>query len=199
MKKRITLLVVLITIVTKSFGQVTFSASPGTSLNSASFGYKINDKIIPHIGIQYLYGSFSLKTDKNTSDKVSAHVFMPTIGVKYFALQKNKIKGYLDLDITKPFIGGKISGTDSSDANQDYKKVLDNIHMWGGQVGFGVEYFFDKNFSIGGEYGFRYFHLKYKDDNNSNSNNESDDDESVSNYGFIISPTYSKISLNYYF
>ena len=35
--------------------------------------------------------------------------------------------------------------------------------MWGGEFGFGIEYFFDENFSLGGEFGLRYIHLMYEE------------------------------------
>lgn len=185
-------MIVLLVFAINGYCQFSFTASPGINLNSAYFGYKINDKLVPHIGIQYVLASGSFNYSDNTpTDKVSASLLIPTIGIKYFALKTNKIRGYFNLDITKPVINGKITGSDSSDANQEYQDALDNISIWGTQFGFGVEYFFDNNFSIGGEYGIRYFHLKY--------NNADQLDSNISNVGFALSPTYSRISLNYYF
>lgn len=71
------------------------------------------------------------------------------------------------------------------------------------KFGFGVEYFFDENFSLGGEFGLRYFNFRYNDSNereiyNPNTGNYMDT-EIKNDYSFNMSPTFSKISLNYYF
>lgn len=34
--------------------QIAFGVSPGLGLNSAYLGYKINDKLVPYFGLQFL-------------------------------------------------------------------------------------------------------------------------------------------------
>ena len=53
-------LFVLLSLVLKSNGQFSFGVAPGIGLNSAYFGYKLNDKIVPYIGFQYLHAKFKL-------------------------------------------------------------------------------------------------------------------------------------------
>ena len=56
--------------------------------------------------------------------------------------------------------------------------------MWGGELGFGMEYFFDENFSLGGEFGLRYLHLRYKDSYNDeiyNPNTGQDENVEIKN------------------
>lgn len=207
-------LVLLIAFNETSYGQFSFSASPGLNLNSASFGYRINNKIVPYIGFQYLKASFEI-TESGThydydinaaagytdSEEVKGSIFIPNLGVKFFFLQKEKLQAYLNAGFSKPIINGKVlfDGEEQEEVNE----ILDNISLWGAQLAFGTEYFFDDNFSIGGEFGFSY--MKF------NFSNTYDDDYWNPDLGvyvdtqvdigtkFNILPTYSKISLNFYF
>jgi hypothetical protein len=87
--------------------------------------------------------------------------------------------------------------------DQNFKETVKNISLWGAEVSFGVEYFLDENFSLGGEFGLRYFNLKYEETNDRQIfNPNSGDTQTVQvedSFKFNMSPTYSKISLNYYF
>jgi len=211
------LLLVLFTVlvlINKSYGQFSFGVSPGIGLNSAYFGYKINNKIVPYIGFQYLNAKFKFeesgeKYDWDLNQVVSyseknifsGSLYIPNIGVKYFIKQHNKIKAYLSLNISKPLLSGNLKYDGEED--EDFKESIKNISMWGGEFGFGVEYFFDENFSIGGEFGLRYLHLKYNDTYESDLYNPNtgnyQDTEIKNDYRFNMSPTFSRISLNYYF
>jgi len=211
------LLLVLFTalvLINKSYGQFSFGVSPGIGLNSAYFGYKINNKIVPYIGFQYLNAKFKFeesgeKYDWDLNQVVSyseknifsGSLYIPNIGVKYFIKQHNKIKAYLSLNISKPLLSGNLKYDGEED--EDFKESIKNISMWGGEFGFGVEYFFDENFSIGGEFGLRYLHLKYNDTYESDLYNPNtgnyQDTEIKNDYRFNMSPTFSRISLNYYF
>jgi len=198
----------------QSYAQFSFGVSPGLGLNTAYFGYKINDKILPYAGFQYLnanikYEESGERYDPATNeivsytetDKLTGSLYIPTLGVKYFIKQQDKIQAYLTLGVTKPILSGKTEydGDEDSQFNED----LQNIDLWGGEFGFGVEYFFDPSFSLGGEFGIRYLRLRYKDSNETFVFDPSTGDTRASkfqeDYGINISPTYSKISLNYYF
>ena len=212
--KLLVVLFAIFVLTIKSYGQFSFGVSPGIGLNSAYFGYKINSKIVPYIGFQYLNAKFKYEESGEEYDwdlnqvisysemnEFSGSLYIPNIGVKYFIKQHNKIQAYLSLSLSKPLLSGKLKydGEEDSDFKDDIKK----ISMWGGEFGFGVEYFFDENFSIGGEFGLRYLHLKYKDSNereiyDPNTGNYRDT-EIKNDYRFNMSPTFSKISLNYYF
>ena len=216
MKTKILLLVLFtaLVLINKSYGQFSFGVSPGIGLNSAYFGYKINNKIVPYIGFQYLNAKFKYeesgeKYDWDLNQVVSyseknvfsGSLYIPNIGVKYFIKQQNKIKAYLSLNISKPLLSGNLKYDGEED--EDFKESIKNISMWGGEFGFGVEYFFDENFSIGGEFGLRYLHLKYNDTYESDLYNPNtgnyQDTEIENDYRFNMSPTFSRISLNYYF
>lgn len=206
----------LILVVTtfKSYGQFTFGVSPGIGLNSTYFGYKVNNRLVPYIGFQYLNAKFNYEQsgeeydyDVNQvvsySDKeeISGSVFIPTLGVKYFIKGQNKLRAYLNLNIAKPIISGKMKTNGEED--EDFRDQIKNVNLWGGEFGFGMEYFFDDNFSLGGEFGLRYIHVKYKDSYDSDFYNPDLGDYQATtidtDLNLSSNPTYSKISLNFYF
>jgi len=82
-------------------------------------------------------------------------------------------------------------------------ETLKDINLFAGELGFGVEYFFDDNFSIGGEFGIRYLGGKYDDsytDTFYNPDTNSDQETEIEEtYKVSTNPTFTKISLNFYF
>lgn len=215
MKTKLSLLLVTFTVLSIStYGQFSFGVSPGLNLNSAYFGYAIKDKIVPYIGFQFLNGKYNTEEtgerfdyDQNKvvtySDKteLSGYILLPNLGVKYFFLQKNKIKTYLSLCISKPFISGKLKHDETDD--EEFNRNINNIKMWGGELGFGMEYFFDENFSLGGEFGFRHLNINLHDSYTTEFYNPNSDEfqetQINNNLKLNINPTFSKISLNFYF
>jgi hypothetical protein len=212
MKKNLILIAALAMLVTApAFSQFTFTAAPGLNLNSASFGYKFG-KVVPFIGIQYMGANVNITltgTEWGTSApeeftdeiKVKGSIFMPTIGVKYFAVEKNKVKGYVIGSFSKPMLNAKM--TINGEENDNITDALDKISLWGATAGVGAEYFFDDNFSVGGEFGIQIIAGKYLDeyvDTYWNPNTSSYVDADFSDEVKVnLMPTYSKISLNFYF
>jgi len=198
----------------KSYGQFSFGVSPGIGLSGAHLGYKLNKKLIPYIGFQYLNAKFDYAETGEEFDndlmqvvtysnknEFSGSLFMPTIGIKYFMKQKNKLQPFWTLSLTKPFVSGKLK-TDGTE-DPDFNATVKNIRMWGCEIGYGIEYFVDENFSIGGEFGFKYMHLKYNGTNQSdfwNPNTKSYQNTDIKNsFNLSTNPTFSRITLNYYF
>jgi hypothetical protein len=217
MKNRLLLFVVFAFIASPVFGQFYFSASPGLNLNGASFGYKVG-KIVPYVGFQMMNAKFTLETNEfdwttpgtldehNMKTEVKANLFIPTIGAKYFIIENNKLKAFVGLGLTKPIIKAKMDFTYDGDAvNEDFKEevedAVDNVKMFGGELGFGVEYFFDDNFSVGGEFGLRYLKTKYTQDTQGSewNGNDYEDVTNKTEVNLNLMPTYTKISLNFYF
>ena len=64
MKTKLLLLFAVIFMTNVSFGQFSFGVSPGINLNSAYFGYKINNKIVPYVGLQYLNAKYKYVNSK---------------------------------------------------------------------------------------------------------------------------------------
>ncbi len=214
MKTKISLcLLMAITISTNGFGQFSFGVSPGLNFNSAYFGYKVG-KVVPYVGFQYARAKMGVKDEsierdwytgkvfKETFDEdVSINLYVPHIGAKYFILERNKIQAYVNAVIAKPLIS-----VNESDTLENIKDEAKKLSLWGAELGFGMEYFFDDNFSIGGEFGIKYLFMKYQDFEDEYYEEYDENFNIVQNKATLeqkltlnFSPTYSKISFNYYF
>lgn len=212
--KLLFLLVAVAALTTESYGQISFGVSPGSGYNSAYFGYKIADRIVPFVGFQCIAAKFNIEQSGQEWDyelnkvvpysgkiEFSGSLLVPNIGVKCFMTETNKIKTYLSLSLSKPILSAKLEI--DGEQSEEFQEGIKNISMWGGEFGVGVEYFFDENFSVGGEFGLRYLNVKYhntmEDDYYNPITNEYVDSESTFDLRYTMNPTYSKISLNYYF
>ncbi|MBN1143597.1 MAG: hypothetical protein JXA72_04215 [Bacteroidales bacterium] len=218
MKKLVLLLTVCLLFGLKGYSQFAFGVAPGLSTNTAYFGFKAG-KVVPYIGFQYANVKFKMvqsgvewtgteQEDYENEIKVSGNMYVPNLGVKFFAIEHNKLKAYFNLSIAKPIIRAKVTedGDDVEDFyhNGEYgniNEILKDVKLLGGEFGFGVEYFFDDNFSLGGEFGLRYFGGSYSDKWEEDVYNGSDYDEEdfESKIRIGLMPTYSKITLNFYF
>ncbi|MEA2042365.1 MAG: hypothetical protein U9N85_07415 [Bacteroidota bacterium] len=219
MKTKLILIATLMFLASQSFGQFSFGVSPGPDLNGAYFGYKVNNKLLPFVSLGYFNANFSTErtgerfdwdtnSPKSYSDlyEVKGTVLIPQIGAKYFINDNNKLQSYLLLSLSKPIFSGKVELGDETwdqDTEEDIEDAVKAIKIWGGEFGFGVEYFFDKNFSLGGEFGIRHYNLKYSDSYETTYYNpntaQNVNTEIETTLKFNMNPTYSKITLNYYF
>ena len=214
MKKSLLAVTLLISLtVLPSQGQFTFNVSPGLNLNSANLGYKL-DKVVPFIGFQYFSIGFNLTqtgTEWNSGIngpeafteemKVNGSLMIPTLGIKYFLKEKNKMKAYLIASLAKPIVSGKMEF--DGEPEEEFSDQIKKASLWGGEAGFGMEYFFDENFSIGGEFGIRCLTGKYFDEYtddyyNPNTGNYVDADF-TQEVKITMNPTYTRVSLNFYF
>ena len=217
MKNKLFMIVVLAVITSPVFGQFYFSASPGMSLNGASFGYKTG-KFVPYAGLQMLSAKFAVENNDFENPtlgvieehiiktEVKANIIIPTIGAKYFIVESNKLKAYLDLSLSKPFLSAKVELTDNGDPidpemTDQIEESVKDVKLFGGEFGFGVEYFFDDNFSVGGEFGLRYLNGKFSQ-SNEDTYYDGNTDVPVTyttDVNLNLMPTYTKVSLNFYF
>ena len=195
-----------------SFGQLTFNVSPGLNLNSAALGYQFN-KIEPYVGFQMFSGSFNWEqkgqefdingnlVDYTNTVDTRVQLFLPTIGVKYYAVDKESIKGYINANFTKVIATGK--HTIDGQVDDDVKEAFDGTSLWGGELGYGMEYFFDEHFSIGGEFGLRMLAGKNETTYNTTIFDPTSggyiDSKVTNTTKGSFSPTYTRIGLKFYF
>lgn len=167
-----------------------FTVKPGLNLNGACFGIKDKD-FEPYVGLQFANFRSNYKDDDSKS-LTKVHIFMPYIGSKFIISENESIKTFVNATLFKPFIFGK--ETVDGEENEDFQDELNEYKILGGELGFGSEYFFSDNFSIGGEFGFRFAHIK--DDYKDNSGYEPDN-----SYTDILdlNMSYVSLSLNFYF
>ena len=213
MKKVFLLIAVCLIFGLKGFSQFSFGVAPGLSTNSAWFGFKAG-KVVPYVGFQFANAKFTTEFTGEEYDfteldvvpfsnemKISGNLYLPNVGIKIFAVEKNKLKAYFNLSVAKPFLRAKMEedGEEIEDAND----LLKDIKIIAGEFGFGVEYFLDNNFSLGGEFGLRYMGGKYTSTYEDDVYNENtglyETVEFEDTFKGSVSPTYTKISLNFYF
>ena len=215
MKKSVIILVsaFLIFFADKANAQFTFTVNPGLNYNGANFGYKIG-KFLPYIGAQYYGGSSKYiyegtEWDNQTMSMQSfsdeyeykMNLILPTIGTRFYFLEKNDLRAFANVNITKPIVTAKY--IDNGAEDPDVTDFVKNISVWAGEAGFGAEYSFAPQFSISGEFGLRWIRFKYEDEFDSQVFNPMTGLDETHDFSFrstaFMSPTYSRISLNFYF
>ncbi|MBI3133779.1 MAG: hypothetical protein HYZ14_03805 [Bacteroidetes bacterium] len=215
MKKSILLCALISLLNAVSFSQLTLSVSPGINLNGATVGYKISDRFVPYAGFRYMRASMDYTYSGSEysaivpgqinqveyTDEAKVNFMLPTIGLKTFLVSRNKLKAYVSVSASKPMLTGKY--IEDGTVNQQVKEELRNMHFFAAECGFGMEYFFDANFSIGGEFGLRYMKFRYSAEHDETIydpfSGASTPATHEHDYNFALSPTYSKIALNFYF
>lgn len=202
MKKLIVIAVLALAIGFKGYSQFAFSVSPGIATNAANFGFKAG-KVVPYVGFQLINGGLKLEStdhyydgvdwvDDNSEMTVSANILMPSVGVKLFAIETGDLKAYFNLTASKPMIRGKMSSNGTED--EEFAETLEKVKMIGAELGFGVEYYFSSNFSIGGEYAIRYIGGNFSD-----KQEYGNDEYEEMKTSLRLAPTIAKLSLNFYF
>jgi hypothetical protein len=217
MKKIILFSVSTFMISCASFAQLTFSVSPGLQINGTNIGYKVQ-KFIPYLGFQMMNVGGEWKEDgfqnnfitgmiEPFSNTYSAKltVMMPSLGLRYYFVESNKLKAYGNVAFSKALLSGKLEdSTDpTNEMDREFQDALKNTKFYSLQFGVGTEYFFDEQFSIGGEFGLNMMSLKFSDSYETLIYDPIIDDyRDVTHVRSLKSgfrPTYSKISLNFYF
>ena len=228
--KKISIALIFASIVFASIAhtQLLFSVKPGLTGNSAQFGIKLGGLMAfggleyfrtatttEESGMRLVYHYSTIYPYTNTyqlepySDKYEASVnaYVPFVGAKVLlgGRESGKIGAYITGIIGKPFLSGKTvsNGIES----ESTKKFFDNLSAWMFLGGFGTEYFFSENFSIGGEFGLRVFLINYNEESNEpmsvyNSQTGTYQYYNTQNkYKFDLGMgiTYSTLVLNYYF
>ncbi len=163
-----------------------FSVKPGIMINATQIAKEFNEHLSMTGGLDIFKTSFDYEED-GSREGFTTLIVLPQIGVKYCFWSAN----------LKPYIQGTIARTFASVSMWDEyidPEYEDYIHdLFDGIIGvvlsFGTEYCLNKNFTIGGETGFRYFNIggRYNSDYT---------DFEVS---YRISATYTAITLNFYY
>jgi hypothetical protein len=199
--------------VSSLLAQVSFSVSPGLASGGSFIGYKFNN-FVPYIGLQYLGAGLTfeetgfeykypstVKTPYSYKDEVSANIYMPQIGVKYFFNDTEDIRLYLNACFNYAFISANAKNEGIED--KSVKNTVDNLNVLGVDFGVGAEYFFSKKFSIGGEFDLRMLFAgsKYSDQTTIYNPNTQTNEDNTINYdiNMNLGVTSSKLTLNYYF
>jgi hypothetical protein len=148
----------------------TFSVSPGQLLETAQFGFGFGS-LQPYIGLDVVRGSVKIEGTSSGDDieeSGSAMIVAPHIGTRWY-LGTQSVRPYFVGDFVKSFgffdMKYEINGTDELGDSMDEVKdaVKSALGFWGLGAGFGCEYSFADNFSVGGEYRFTWLHTSTGD------------------------------------
>jgi hypothetical protein len=137
------------------------SLKPGMYLTAAHFGY-YSAKTFFGIGLEVasisVKSTYTYGTSTNTAN-VGATILLPELAGKIFlsdALSEDTgIRPYIWLSAF--YTIGMASMTSNGQHNDEAEKSMEDLLSGniGGLIGFGSEYFFSPQFSIGGEFGLR--------------------------------------------
>lgn len=212
MKKTLVLLAIAtVSLCAEVKAQFNFGVSPGLNLSTAHVGYRFGN-FEPTVSFAFLRGSVKYTIEGqeyedgnlvNFTDEYvgKAGVYLPGIGLKYFMKPVGKLNSYFAVQFVKPILqlSSETDGVSDSEAEDEVGKV----NLFGAQLGYGVEYFLDPNFSIGGEFGLLWVKAKYKSTDDVEKYDYTTGDytttQEKSKYSFVLNPTYATISLNFYF
>ena len=214
MKNKLLLSAVLLLLSSASFGQLIFGISPGFSFNGGYIGYKINKNVVIYGGLQFAsvsfkfdekgkeFDSFDNLVDYHNKSEFKGGIFVPNIGVKHYFKPTNKLRPYTTLNLAKPILKAKLESGDEN-LDKEVEDAVKNIKIWAGELGFGTEYFFDENFSIGGEFGIRHLNINVENTRTRTLNDPNTGDpvdvKINTEAKTRLNPTYSRLSLNFYF
>ncbi len=127
-----------------------FGVRPGSTVESAYFGPNMGT-VVPFVGLDFLGVSLTVE-----DADVSASMYVPSFGARVY-LNSNTTSGAV-----VPYIQGafmkSFASVDLGEGTADIENAIgDLLSFYGISVAFGAEYFFAERFSLGGEYGLRYF------------------------------------------
>lgn len=211
-----------------SNAQLLFGVKPGLTGNSAQFGLKLAGLMV-FGGLEYLrtsatteesgmrlqyyynntppYNSYYRLEPYKDNHETSLNVYAPFVGAKILlgGRESGKTGAYVTALIGKPIISG--SSIDNGKESESTQKMFDNLSTWMFQAGFGAEYFFSEEFSIGGEFGLRAFLVNYTEEDDEmtpvydyqTGTTQYYKTSSKYNLDLGLGITYSTIVLNYYF
>ena len=195
------------------FSQKTFGVSPGIGFSGAYFG-TLKGKFMPYCGLQYAGVSYTYEesgvnfdydlnrvVSYDDTEKLSVSLIVPNLGLRYYLKENEQLKTFLNLNIAKPFLIG--SREENGEEVEDFKEDTKKLKMFGGELGFGTEYYLSPQFALGGEFGIRFFRARFNDTYEDEYYNPITDEyvqtETTYTYKASVSPTYTRIFLSYYF
>ncbi len=167
-----------------------FGVRPGNTVESAYFGVNLGT-LVPFVGIDFLSASVTVEdTD------LSASMYVPNFGVRFYlssSLTGGSVVPYVQAAFLKSFASVDVGDTDSEVTDA----IADLLSFYGISVGFGAEYFFSDNFSVGGEYGLRYIKASAAMEVSLDILDEPI--EIDSDLDIVYNASYANVSLNFHF
>ena len=171
-------------------------------------------KITPYLGFQFISASYNYQDsgkefdfNENTivsyenTTEIKGSLLLPTIGAKFSFYQKDGLAAFADLNFSVPIVTGslKIDGQTDDSFSDDLK----NLNAFATSLSVGAEYFFNDNFSVYGSFGIRYARVNYNFEElrivTDQNTQETEEYTYKQNMSFAVSPTVSRVGINFYF
>jgi hypothetical protein len=194
--------------------QVSFGLNMSKNTTSAQFGY-FYKRFNPYFSMQYVSVKASIDAKIQEIDPFSGmlatnsydfsgklSMTMPTIGLKTFLVERNKLKAFVNLAYSKPMLRANLDvGVPAIES--EVERLVKDIKLNSLAFGVGAEYFIDQNFSVGAEFGFMSTAIKTSIDFTQDTYDPINDIfiQTTNTLGLktVLSPTYARASLNFYF
>ncbi len=146
----------------------------------------------------YTYSDDSMEDRTNTRDhKQSLQLYNVFVGTNIDLFRVNDVQTYLSAVVSKPIALVKEERIDSNEEDYSSDDELGDLSIWGGQLGFGSQYYFTENFSLGGEFGLQYYIFSNETSSDFDNGNLVEKYSREFNMGAGL--TYSTLVLNFYF
>lgn len=187
-------------------GGFAFCAKPGMLVNAAQFGYK-SDALFAGVGLEFASVGVSSKSSHTDSSysyeyssKVDVSVFLPQLAFRYFfsPTAAGEVRPYAAASVFYSLSSVRIQTTDGETTVRDTsaERTLGDVLNGnvGGTLGFGGEYFFSENFSLGGEFGCRALFGGVSDESSGYYSGTYKYD-----YNLGLGVVYTALGLNFYF
>lgn len=220
MKKLMCFMLIAVTSIVfpqKSMGVRIGGPTQSYYLNVFKFG-----AIQPMVGMDYWGGSFNYELDEkytetdygetyssedHLSAKGSLHLFMPRLGIKYYRSTTKNIKSYFLAEgfIVIPIVNFEsTSNGKKEELDEDEKKqIQDALDLIGLTFGFGNEYYFSDQFSIGAEFGLNVvlwnFSDEYSDEYHSNYSDYSWEESSKLEVKAGLGGGFARMTINFHY
>lgn len=151
-------------------------------IGSRSMGGRI---VLPTVGLGYFSLSTKSKSDGDKSD-LAVRLFLPRVGVRLVTAQVENLRAYFALEgfLLFPLITG-------SETDRVKENIKDGLDLLGLTIGYGAEYFFSSQFSLGGELSMNW--VRWDEDF------QSEFDDFSSETRVILGATLTRVTLNFYF
>ena len=206
MNKVMTTITITIFLLSSGFSQNNMNFKFGLPISSAQFLLKertiIGKSFTPTISCGY----FSLSaTDKETingttkTENMGAHLFIPRVGIRFMPKLPTEPTDLRRYYYTDAFTILPIFTGDQAD---DLKEEWDNqINLYGLIAGSGIEYFFSKEFSLGGEISMNLLVNSWSDEHEEWSEDYWDSGEVIvkDELSLRAGAIFTQFTFNYYF
>lgn len=191
----------LMAVTSLSAGTPDMSFKKGFPISHVQFLLPARGSIVPTVSLGYFGLSNKYESQENdtnydysSTSKTSVHLFMPKVGLRKFGQPSGDLRTYSLAEVfyLLPMIARERDGEEISDEQK--KEFRDALDVLGLTVGYGVEYKFSDQFSVGSEVAFNMIYHSTHDESDGDSSYTFSRDTRT-----ILGGLLTSFTMNYYF